>query len=248
MTEQEFDQIEAHLNGEIDFASLTTGKSDAEVEALRAEVAAQREARLAVSVASLRQDLADIHGRATAADTDANSQKNPAAKVRSLNRWLAIAAAVLIAIGAGFWLLDSKENDRLLARHAYEDPGLPVVMGITDNRVFAEAMTDFKRGNYSTALPVFADLSAGASNDTLTYYYGATAFYTGDYVVATTPLQTVAEDDTSLFRERAEWLLALTYLAQDDRPAAKELLGRLTERPDHRFNARAQDLLNELND
>lgn len=246
MTEQEFDQIEAHLNGDIDFATLTDGKSAAEVEALRAEVAAQREARLAISVASLRQDIADIHGQAT--ESGAGKVQKAPAKVRPLNRWLAIAAAVLLAIGAGFWLLDGNANDRLRDRYAYLDPGLPVVMGITDNREFAEAMTDFTRGEYATALPVFAALNAGANNDTLTYYHGAAAYYVGDFVVATSQLLTVAEDQTSLFRERAEWLLSLSYLAEDKRPTARELLMKINNQSGHRFHDQAQELLTELKD
>ena len=247
MTEQEFDQIEAHLNGEIDFAALTDGKSAEQIDMLRTEVAAQREARLAISVAALRQDLADIHGQAT--EGNVGAAKISTAKVRPLGRWLAIAAAVLLAIGAGFWLLDRTSTGSLLADYEYQDPGLPVVMGITDDRDFAEAMTDFKRGNYATALPVFEALSAAKpANDTLRYYHGATAYYQQQYATAVPLLAEVADDPKSLFRERAEWLLAFTYLHYDgvEGGRGENALQRIADQKGHRFSEEASRLLRAM--
>jgi hypothetical protein len=237
MTEERFDRIEAHLDGDITFAELAAELNAAEGEELRIEVENARAARMAVFAAGAREDLAELHRRETTP-----------AKVRRFPRWWTIAAAVLLlAMAVTWWLLPLDEANGRYADYLYDDPGLPVVMGTMDDPDFAEAMTRFKQEDYRLAAADFRALAEGQiANDTISYYYGISTLLAGEPAAAVTPLETVARDEMSLFREKAEWMLTLAYLEAERVAEAREVLTDIRDRPGHRFHERASELIGEL--
>jgi hypothetical protein len=237
MTEERFDRIEAHLDGEITFAELAAELKAADGEELRMEVESARAARMAVFAAGAREDLAVLHRRETTP-----------AKVRRFPPWWAIAAAVLLLVVAvTWWLLPTENANGRYADYLYADPGLPVVMGTLDDPAFAEAMTRFKQEDYRAAAAGFRVLAEEqVANDTISYYYGISTLLAGEPAAAVTPLEAVARDETSLFREKAEWMLALVYLEAERVAEAREVLTDIRDRPGHRFRERAAELIGEL--
>jgi hypothetical protein len=235
MTEEESDRIEAFLNGEMDFAELSAGLDAEGKKLLRAEVAAERAARTAVFAAGIREDLKALHERESAPP-----------RVRRAPVWYAVAAAVVLIVFAGLWWLQPAEEGRYAA-YGYRDPGLPVAMGVAEDPAFAEAMTLFKQERYWEAAAEFGALTNGtATNDTLNYYAGVSAFYAGEYGQATPRLKAVANDATSLFRDKARWILVLSYLESDRTGLARDELGYILADPDNRFFDRASRLAGEL--
>lgn len=234
MAEEQLDKIEAFLNGELDFESLSAGLDEAALANLQSEIKATKAARSAVFAAGIREDLTELHAKAKAP-----------AKHRKLTRWYGIAAAVLLTIVASVWLLRENSNNRF-ADYRYQDPGLPVIMGIAENPDFAEAMTLFKQEKYAEAYAGFSSMRR-ANNDTLIYYLGASAFYANKTQEASSELGVIATDENSLFKQKAQWLVVLNNLKEGQPSVAKANLKNIINNPNHRFHAQAQELSNELN-
>ena len=120
MSEDRAAQIEAHLAGEVDFATLAEGLSPEETDQLRLAIAQMREAQTAVIVAGIREDLKTMHSAEQRRPGAA-----PVAKQRALwPRWLAAAAAVLLTIGGGYWIAGEQGRDAY-AEYEYRDPRPP---------------------------------------------------------------------------------------------------------------------------
>jgi hypothetical protein len=241
MTQAEFDAIERYLNGDpaTDFGRLSEGKTPAEINALKDRIEAQREIQLAVGTSNLRAEMQRLHAARWNDVDDASPRRNA--------YWLYLIIVLLLAL-AGlayyFWSSDSGQNKAPYAKYEYQDPGLPSRMGLSDDPAFSTAMRHFKRGDYVAARTALEGIDA-PPNDTLTYYRGASAYYADDYLAAVPAFDSVANTATSLFRQRAEYLLALSYLKAGQVEAAKEELQGIGAQPDHAFSRLARQILTE---
>jgi hypothetical protein len=241
MTQAEFDAIERYLNGDpaMDFDRLSEGKNPAEINALKDRVEAQREIQLAVGTSNLRAEMQRLH----AARRDDVDDAPPRRSAYGL--YLIIVLLLSLAgLTYYFWQANSEPDQAPYAEYAYQDPGLPSRMGLSDDPAFSTAMRLFKRGNYAAARTALEGIDA-PPNDTLTYYRGASAYYTDDFLAAVPALDSVANKATSLFRQRAEYLLALSYLKAGQVEAAKEELQGIGAQPDHAFSRLARQILTE---
>ena len=237
MTERRFNDIEDYLDGTPgkSLADLTEGLDAGEVAVLEGQIKAARELRLAVGATELRDSLRRLH-----AERGGGDQASPSSPVVVRNSpvkaALIIAGLLLLAL-FGYYLL-RPAPPAVYAEYAYQDPGLPVVMGPEDDRAFSEGMLLFQRGDYPGALEAF-DALPGPASDTVTYYRAASAYYAGVGEAPLEGLQAVAEDETSLFRERAEYLLALRYLELGREAAGRGVLEEIVNTPGHAFREMA---------
>ena len=216
------------------------------IRQLDADIAFARNARLAVERHSLRADLAELHAGAerAAGDRPVKPRERRLGLTKAMG--MALAAAALALVFAVYFLLRGQDR---YAGYDYRDPGLPVVMGVSEDPGFARAMTLFKEENYTEAATEFAaraTTTASTGNDTLTYYLGASHYYAKEYNAARPPLQTVSANAASLFQERAQWLLALTQARLIEQEAARSTLREILANPGHRFAEPAAKLLKEL--
>ena len=74
---------------------------------------------------------------------------------------MAAAIAVLMTLGGIWYFYYPNDNERLFAAYYTPDPGLPTVMGNSDNYMFYEAMVDYKQEDYGTALQKWKGLLPG---------------------------------------------------------------------------------------
>src|SRR5690606_36367030 len=89
--------------------------------------------------------------------------------------FLKIAATLAILVSVGIWaLLQKSPGEKLYRQYFTPDPGLPTVMGNTDNFTFNEAMVYYKQGDYGAAIAQWEGLlPQKRDNDTLNYFLGA---------------------------------------------------------------------------
>lgn len=198
--------------------------------ALRAEVELQRESMLAIELGGLERMLRQA-GREAGAAAPEDSAGG------AWRTYVRYAAVLALLIGAAWWALLPPANERLFAQHFEADPGLPVEMGATDDPVFAEAMVSYKEGRYADARTRWEQaLHQHPGNDTLQYYAGSAALAGGDAEAAIAHLLPVANDEATVFRDRARWYLFLAYVRTGRAAEAKAL--HLQEHPVHGERAR----------
>lgn len=136
-----------------------------------------------------------------------------------------IAAGFAVIISLGIWLFNGQSpNEKLFKEYFTPDPGLPTVMGTNDNYAFYEAMVDYKRGNYDTAIKKWQRLlKTKPENDSLNYYIGISYLSNNNTPKAIFFLDKVA-GKKSVFESESRFYLALGYLKLDSLTQARENL------------------------
>lgn len=157
--------------------------------------------------------------------------------------WLKYAAILLPIIGFGYYFLfmNISNNDELYAEYYEKEIGLPVLMGATDNVLFAESMNTFKAGEYENALVGFEELlKVEINNDTLQYYIGCSYMELGKTDIAIE--QFLSVNNTSVFLDKADYRLALLFIKKGQFGLAKGKLDEITSDKSHRYYVQATAL------
>lgn len=235
-----FEAIEAYVLGTMEADDRERFDREIVTDALlRAEVELQRENMLAIELGGLSRELKRI-------GADQGREEDRRAETGAWRPYLKYAAAVaLLIIGGLWWFSRPTTGERLFAEHFTADPGLPVAMGMSGDPIFADAMISFKEGKYGDARAKWSILLQGDPlNDTLHFYMASAALAEGDAAYAIGPFTTLAEDSTTVFRQRATWYLFLAYLLKGDLDQARSV--DLSADPGHAEEAKA--ILTELGD
>jgi thioredoxin-like negative regulator of GroEL len=104
-------------------------------------------------------------------------------------------------------------NERLFAEHFTADPGLPVVMGVTTDPAFADAMVSYKEGHFAEARTKWSSLlQQKPLNDTLRYYMASASLAIDDAPAAIPLLEALSSDRASAFTAQSRWFLFLAYV------------------------------------
>lgn len=240
MNREYFDQIERFLDGEISRTDLEALFPNVTPVQLEADIATNRNMRTAIEAAGLRDQLTEI----------LPSAATETAKIRRLFPWkqsLAIAASILV-LAIVYFAWPTTEAGGLYAKYEYIDPGLPVLMSQSDDHALYDALSYYSEEDYETAIVKLTGLQAqGVSNDTLTFYLGASYLYQKQAGSAAATLSELA-DTSGPFQNQAEWLLVLTALQQEDFDQAQAYLMKVLQSETHPFYNNAQRLLTELKD
>lgn len=230
-----FETIEAYVLGRMNEKERAEFErrimSDAE---LREEVELESENIRAVELGGIERAMRRIAAEERGLDRDTRSRRPLIAYA---------AAVVVLIIGGLLWFNRESAHERLFAAHYVADPGLPVLMGATDDPVFADAMVSYKEGHYADARSKWsALLQVDPLNDTLRFYIATSALAQGDAAAAIAPLDGLASDSASVFRNRAAWFLFLAYIRTGDLRSAATV--DLSGQPGKEAEAAA--ILNEL--
>jgi|GEM_PF-1109157 len=238
MNREYFDQIERFLDGEISRTDLETLFPNVAPVQLEADIAANKNMRTAIEAAGLRDQLTEILPKAAAETTTKTT------KIRRLIPWkqgLAIAASFLL-LALVYLAWPTSEAGSLYAKYEYIDPGLPVLMSQSDDHALYDALSYYSEADYKTAIIKFSGLQAqGISNDTITFYLGASYLYQKRAEYAAETLIQLTED-SGPFQDQAEWLLVLTALQQEDFDQVQILLRKVLQNTAHPFYNNAQRL------
>ena len=147
-------------------------------------------------------------------------------KVFKLNfKYLSIAASVVILVGSFWFFKVSNSNQALFDKYYIEDRGLETNMGETDNYTFDDAMVDYKRGKYNTAIEKWTViLKNKPKNDTLNYFLGVAYLANKNESEAVKYLKAAVKTNKSTFINEAYFYLGLSYLKLDDTNSAIKYL------------------------
>jgi len=233
-----------------------------------ARMAARGRAELGDEAAA-RELLSELDGmlsrrygkQVSGADAGAKKMGNKA-KVRRLNLWLAIAAAVLLLLAAGWWV--GRQNFGPDAEALYAEAFTPYAndlggrtMGDDDSLALdpglAAALLAYDRGEYPAAVSAFeaylpdpktstAPASAPQAETKARLYYGISLLAAGRAETAFLTLTELRNDAT--VGPAATWYAALALLRDGRAEAAREALGAIDTRSP--FRPRAEGLLSEF--
>lgn len=178
------------------------------------------------------------------------------AKLRRLPmlRWVAIAASVLLLVAVGWWVFRSPEPQVLYTAYYEPFPNLiaPIDKSETAESLPAKALQAYERKNYQEAVQHFEALQQAANRsvtDSLVFsadeqlYYGLSLLENRQERAAIAMLNTIADDPNARYQQAAQWYLALAWLKVGDLDKSKVVLDLILDEPEHRYYAKAQDLV-----
>ncbi|WP_412560112.1 tetratricopeptide repeat protein [Winogradskyella sp. MIT101101] len=238
ISQEEFESIEAYLNGQLSDEDVMVFENRLKnEEGFASKVEDIKTILTGLETQVMKEQLDEFH------DEMPNSQEDIITnepKVKSLH-WKRIAVAAVLIIGLGsFWLFNGNSNDRLYSNYFTPDPGLPTTMSSTANYEFYEAMVDYKQGDYNTAGQKWKVLlEAKPKSDTLNYFIGSALMADDKTNEAINHLKTVTESNDGAFKNEAYYYLGLAYLKSGNTDAAISALKK-TNLP------KAKDLLKKL--
>ena len=184
---------------------------------------------LAITIAGIQQ--AAMKSRLDEYHTAFNQHTNRITnkpKTNSINRWLSAAAVLLLAVGLSWWaFIREDKNEALYSKYYSKEPGLVSAMSSTDNYKFDRAMVDYKTGNYDAAIKAWETLlKNNPASDTLNYFIGSAWLAKNDESRAQPYLQKTSDNNSSYFREDANWYLGLILAKEGKVDEAINLIGK----------------------
>lgn len=138
---------------------------------------------------------------------------------------LGIAASVIFLLGLStFLLFNETKEEKLYAKYFKVDPGLPTLMGESDQYQFYNGMVSYKQGKFDEALTIWKTLDTKEiSQDTLNYFKGV-AFLANGQVDEAIKSLSITTEIASSFKKEAHYYLALAYLKSENVEFAKKNL------------------------
>jgi tetratricopeptide (TPR) repeat protein len=241
ISETEMEQIDVYLKGNL---------SEEEVISFEKELSQNKDLREALT--QHKQTILSIEYNQTSktlVDIIEENRGSKSSKLISINRrLLAVAASLVILIGAFFLIkpFTISSGNKLFNEFYQTDPGLPTLMGSTDNPVFAEAMVDYKEGSYAAALDKFNQLAiSNPKNDTLLYFQGICELELKNPEQSLHHL-TQIDIKQSHWGPKSQWFTALAYLRQNNLEAARLTFNEITQNPQNSYYAPSLRVLEEM--
>ena len=167
---------------------------------------------------------------------------------RPLINWRvsAMVASLLVVAAVAVWQVQRARQlspDALAFSYFEPDPGLPTMLGASDNPEFQEGMIDYKLGDYPAALSRWnLLLESYPEDDTLRYYMGVALLAEDQPEEA---LQYFEESDTGTFSDASKWYRSLALLRLGRVEEAKEDLNQLIDKSPE-YSAMAKALLTKI--
>jgi predicted Zn-dependent protease len=173
--------------------------------------------------------------------------KEPTAKIIPFYRknTLAIAAAVLLLLAAGWFVLQSGDSEfNAPATYAanfepYRNIAVQLTRSAENPTPEQEAYTAYENEDWSQAESLLANLPASDVNN---FYLAQVYLKQEKFPEATQLLNFLRKNDGFALHYAAEWYLAMAYLAQGDEDKALPLLKQISETPGHPFASQAADI------
>lgn len=137
--------------------------------------------------------------------------------------FIAAAISLLIVIGGGYLFLNKGNSNAALYKKYYSvDPGLPTVMGESNNYEFYVGMVDYKQGKYEVAIEKWNNLlKENRNNDTLNYFLGSAYFAKNNEKEAAPFFEKVTKNEQSSFYNDSQFYLGLIALKEGETQIAK---------------------------
>ncbi|MCU0323821.1 MAG: tetratricopeptide repeat protein [Spirosomaceae bacterium] len=178
-------------------------------------------------------------------------EKKQETKIVAMPRWLWLAAASVIIVGATLWIFVFKtsSNEDLFTQNFQVYPNViaPSVRGSStvegDKKLAFEL---YEQEKFREAIGVFEKISKETKDEYPVFYVGQCYMALGEYQKAISILSgAVLTDEKFPFDTQRKWYLALAYLKMGDKENAKLILELLTNYENIQ-NQKATELLEKL--
>ena len=167
---------------------------------------------------------------------------------RSRRRFqLAIAASVLVLIGAFFMFLPSKSSTPYqLAMSAYDPPNFTLRSGTADSPVdLTKGMEALEIGDYQSAISALRAVDPNSGFKVpADFYLGHATFLSGDYTAAQQYFAAAAAGEDLRYTEDAQWYATLSCLALKNNCSDK--LEDISNDSSHSYIEHAKEILQQL--
>jgi tetratricopeptide (TPR) repeat protein len=142
-----------------------------------------------------------------------------------INYGIAASVVLLLALGSIWYFNAQDKTEKLFDEFYSPDPGLPTVMGNTNDYDFYEAMVAYKHGDYDQAIEKWEKLlETEQRNDTLNYFLASAQMARGEEEAAKVGFSKVIAMKGSVFADDAYFYLGLEALKRGAIPEAKKFL------------------------
>ena len=241
--EEDIDLIEAYLRGTLDGQALAAfQKRRMDDPEFDREVTDYSQIINQIETTQQKNFVNKVKG------WDSEIENRQEAKVIPLRTIFSIAASVLLLTLVGVYLFRNSQPDHEQLFQEYFQPYENVISersGRDDN--LRRGMELYDQKKYDEAIiQLKLAVSEDADNPSLKCYLGIAYLAEGHTQEAKTIFEEMVHDHHQLFREVAEWNLALTYLKLNNEVLLKKALEEIVRQNDHQYREQAADLLRQL--
>jgi tetratricopeptide (TPR) repeat protein len=190
--------------------------------------------------------LARVRSRTAMAVTAVSAARRPGPRFRPAPQYLALAATLVLGVGAAVYLTRPAPGEALFQRYFEPYPSTrPVVRGaFTDAR--SNALALYEARDYRGALAALeGSLRREPTDPVVLFYAGLSRLSLGQAREATRNLEQVRRLGENDLQAPAEWYLALAHLRSHDLAAARSRLERIAATGGF-YQDKARALLSEL--
>lgn len=179
-------------------------------------------------------------------DLEADETKVVPLSTRSRRMYaLAIAACVIILIGAFFFIIPSGQNlsNAQLALNLYEAPAFTVrgTEGQTIQANIAQGVEALSNKNYDLAITTLEQVTPDNDYYTMArYYLGHANFLNRNFQLAANNFEDVIKRNDIRYVEDAQWFQLLSCLGQNN--DCKDLLTHITQNQRHLYHSQALEI------
>jgi tetratricopeptide (TPR) repeat protein len=240
--EQRFERIEAYIANEMSDTERVSFESALESDSTLADEF--RELELAYKLFEAEEEIG-IKNKIR----NIRSASGRQTSVFSISRAIAVAASLILIIGAGFWTSSLfNQQERMFAQHFEPFPNVVTIRG--DQQISPElknGMAHYSDRSWEMAeQDLKAVLELEPKNMTASFYLGISYLANDRTERAISLLEPVNADTNGLFQSHARWYLALAHLKLKD-DQAKVLLSQIADGNDPDYGQKAAELMEELN-
>ncbi|MBK9543278.1 MAG: hypothetical protein IPO49_13375 [Bacteroidetes bacterium] len=146
----------------------------------------------------------------------ANKPRYPNRSNRGYKSYLAIAATLVFILLSSYFVFFHSSIDSRIAQYEIPEPGLPVLMGESNQRNLDEVMNAYKLGKFELAQTLLSTmLRSDSDNDTLNYFSGCVYVRLHDYQKASNCFEKV-KDPNSVYFAKSQFESGLLYWREND--------------------------------
>lgn len=228
---EQFERIEQYLNGKLNSAERERFEQQLQQDAaLAAAVENMRATRKALEVYGLRQEIAGIRANMLQKEKSA-STKGKVRRILYYGSRVAAAVILLMAVTIVYQYMT------LSPGRLYEEKSTPYVLRTSrsgEAPPLTGITTAYRAGNMQGAIQAFEQLKQPTATD---YFLAGNAYL--QQGKGANAIQCFREAQQSpLFREDAEYYLALSYMQQKDMDNALPLFRQIRRNNDHPYHNR----------
>lgn len=159
---------------------------------------------------------------------------------------LAAAVIAFLFFGSAAAFLIFQQRSTRIDQYLIYEPGLPVFASASQSKQFHNMMSAYRLQDWENGRLLYESQAANRSpNDTLQYFGGWFYVETKAYTKAIACFESVIHHTGSVYREKAELLLAISTYRNNKPDAARHMLEAIAQKRDHRYARTAAEMLSD---